>query len=702
MAQSSSSTSTQIAEEQARVAVMYECLDARVAAVKAQLAEALREPVGDATALYEREVATRRLVGELRDLGGAEPALCFGRIDAADTAGGAGRETVYVGRIGLRDGEGGSPVLVDWRADAARPFYAATLLRPMGLRRRRHLRLNGRTVRDLNDEILDGSAPGPDDVPGDGPLAEALAAKRTGRMRAAAATLQAEQDAIVRSPHRGVTVVQGGPGTGKTIVALHRAAYVLFAFARVAEEGVLVVAPSPRFLDYISHVLPSLGENDVCLATLDELAGVESTGVVPVSAARLKGRADLADGLAAWVRSNRPAPEAVTLPVGTEQIELDGSAVAEALASARGLPHNPGRTAFKEYLVAELVHALERKASESIQRFEAELADLVGFDLDEAVAADLRALGFDTAPAGTCQDELGDELDREMVRTAFLHDPRIDAAIESCWPRLTPADVVRGLLSDPAALAAHLPSLDETERSHLLADPHQPWSAADLPLLDEASELLDGPPGRTYGHVVVDEAQELTEMDWRMVMRRCPSRSMTIVGDFAQAGPSSTLRTWQSALGRHVGTRFDLHTLTINYRTTAEVLESTRELLTSIAPEQILSTSLRHGPDPRVLTISAPALLNTLIDEVRAQAAAHPGELTAVICADDQAAGLTDALRPQPALVVPASSARGLEFDSVLVVSPEEILAARPSGRRDLYVALTRTTKRLCTIHISH
>src|SRR6185369_12012760 len=205
------------------------------------------------------------LRGRLAALRGSEHSLVFGRIDRADGS------ALHIGRRGLRvDGE---PILIDWRAPAAAPFYAATAANPMGLRRRRHLRLDGRRVASIADEILDGSPPGPDDQVGDGPLTEALAAPRTGRMGDAVATLQAEQDAIVRSPYQGITVVQGGPGTGKTVVALHRAAYVLFAFPAVAERGVLVIGPDARFLSYIERVLPSLGENDAVLVTRAEVTG---------------------------------------------------------------------------------------------------------------------------------------------------------------------------------------------------------------------------------------------------------------------------------------------------------------------------------------------------------------------------------------------------------------------------------------------
>ncbi|MGW3730197.1 ATP-dependent DNA helicase, partial [Streptomyces sp. NPDC000851] len=247
----------------------------RLSEARVHRASALKATTDSAAEAYEREISVERLTKEIGRLEGAEKGLVFGRIDWTDGT------ALRIGRIGLHTEEDDLPLLVDWRANAARPFYEATPVHPMDLRRRRHLRLEERTVVSVSDELLDGTAPTDEDVVGDGPLTEALSARRTGRMHAAVATLQAEQDEIIRSAHRGVTVVQGGPGTGKTVVALHRAAYVLYAFPRATEEGVLVVGPNARFLDYISQVLPSLGENDVILATCQELAGVSTDTVGP-------------------------------------------------------------------------------------------------------------------------------------------------------------------------------------------------------------------------------------------------------------------------------------------------------------------------------------------------------------------------------------------------------------------------------------
>lgn len=286
--------------ERVQISVIGDLFDERLAGAREQLASVLAASSDGAGAAYERDLAAGRLTGEIRRLEGAEDGLVFGRIDLADGT------VLRIGRLGLHRDADELPVLVDWRAEAARPFYEATPIHPMRLRRRRHLRLAGRAVVGVSDELLDGSAPTAQDVIGDGPLTAALQEKRTGRMGAAVATLQTEQDAIVRSPHRGVTVVQGGPGTGKTVVALHRAAYVLYAFPKAAERGVLVVGPNARFLDYICQVLPSLGENDVVLATCEELAGVAPGAADPYEVARLKGVPNWPTRWPRWSAHGRP------------------------------------------------------------------------------------------------------------------------------------------------------------------------------------------------------------------------------------------------------------------------------------------------------------------------------------------------------------------------------------------------------------
>lgn len=680
----------EVEAEQVHVSAMYRLLDERTARARSDLTRVLGTRADDAAQAHERETAAANLTRQLARLEGAEHALCFGRIDGTDGT------ALHIGRLGLRTDDRELPLLVDWRADVARPFYAATTVHPMRLRRRRHLRTTGRTVVGLSDEVLDGP-PRDGDVVGDGPLTEALEAGRTVRMRAAVATLQEEQDAIVRSPHRGVTVVSGGPGTGKTVVALHRAAYVLYAFEHVTDHGVLVLGPNPRFLDYIAQVLPSLGENDVVLTTCTDLAGVSPTGRDEDAVARLKGRAVLAEGLARFVRSHQTPSGAVAIRVGREQVQLDPAVVAETRAAAvgSGLAHNHARAVFAEHLVDALADEVDRRTHEDLSRIDAQTAQLTSMDLDRAAAADLSALGFDGVPAG----DLTAEFDPDAVRAELAGDPQVARAVEALWPRLRPAGVVRRFLSDADALATCLPSLSADERAGLLGAADAPWTEGDGPLLDEAVALIDGPATRVFGHVVVDEAQELTDMQWRMVLRRCPSRSMTVVGDFAQAGPLATATTWTEALGPHLGDRFETATLTVSYRTTAEILAGTRDLLARIAPGQTV-TSIRHGHVPREITTEAGTLVDVLTADLAAEASAHPGDLVAVICTEARTAELAAGGVDRWARIVPATEARGLEFDAVVVVAPDEIVGARTSGERDLYVALTRATRRLCTIHV--
>lgn len=667
---------------------LYELLTERLSEARAHRASVLKGPADSAGETYEREIAADRLAKEIGRLEGAEKGLVFGRIDWTDGT------ALRIGRIGLHTEEDDLPLLVDWRANAARPFYEATPVHPMDLRRRRHLRLDDRTVLSVSDELLDGTAPTHEDIVGDGPLTEALSARRTGRMHAAVATLQAEQDEIVRSRHRGVTVVQGGPGTGKTVVALHRAAYVLYAFPRAAEEGVLVVGPNARFLDYISQVLPSLGENDVVLATCQELAGVFTEAADPFDTARLKGTSGLADALAGLLRVHQAPAGDFTVRVGQEVVHLSEKEVATArdaaVAAAPG--HNPARQVFKELLADAVTDAMRRDMGDVLEQIDADAEQMTGLNLDRFTGAAQRRV------EGAADPDPAHELDVDAIRADLLDDAGVDRAVEALWPRLLPGGLVKELLTNADALAEHLPGVTERERSLLLRGPDDPWTGADVPLLDEAASLVEGPPERTYGHVVVDEAQELTAMQWRMIVRRCPARAMTLVGDFAQAGPVATARDWREALSPHVGPRFKLHNLTVSYRTTREILESVRDLLTRIAPDQKPTRSLRSGESPRTVTTPQEGSVAAVVQEIHAQSTAHPDELLGVICADARVSELTALDIVHQARVVPASEARGLEFDGVVVLNPEEIITARPGGERDLYVALTRATKRLCTI----
>lgn len=687
---------TEQSAEQEYVDALYARLDGEVARVSADLDDAVRASSTDPEEAFTREVRVGMLNRRARTLGAAEHHLCFGRIDHAD-----GR-TLRIGRTGLSDGD--DQLLVDWRADAARPFYAATAAHPMGLHRRRHLRLEGRKVTRVSDEILDDAEPGPEDLVGDGPLLEAIGARRTGRMRDVVSTLQAEQDAIIRSAHRGVTVVEGGPGTGKTVVALHRAAYVLAGFSDARADGVLVLGPNSRFLDYIAEVLPSLGENDVAMTTADRLVAEALDLDEPAPAGhelrRAAGDVRLADELAETVRRYQAPDGTLTVVVDGDAITMDTRALTEARATAggAGLPHNQARSLFKDLVVDFVSDEVQARARIMLAKLDEDIEVLTGgVNVDKAAAKDLERLGFGPDEGGAFGHAAAvAELDPGALRAELADDVALERAVEAAWPRLEAADVVLDLLDERPELAA-AGAFDGAGGGD---GQGTAWAAAHLPLLDEAEHLLNGPPEKTYGHVVVDEAQELTPMQWRSVLRRCPGRSMTVVGDLAQAGPATGAASWADALGSDLARRADVRSLTVCYRTTAEVLAAAAPLLAQIAPHQAPSRAVRNGDEPRRRAADGD-LVGAVVEEVTREVAG--GDLVAVVAADDTVPGLAEALAGATSAagavrVVPVSQVRGLEFDAVVVADPEGIRHARPGGERDLYVALTRPTRRLVII----
>lgn len=605
--------------------------------------------------------------------------LCFGRLDLRD-----GRR-VYIGRIGLFREEDDEPLLVDWRAPAARPFYTATSAAPDGVLRRRRITTRGRTVTALDDELV-GAGELTERPPGivlvgEAALMAAVTAQRSGRMRDIVTTLQAEQDRIVRDDHRGVLVVQGGPGTGKTAVALHRVAFLLYTHEHLRTRGVLVIGPSQVFLDYIGQVLPGLGENRVVTATIQDLRpDVTASRVDPPEVAARKGAAIMAERLADAVRARVRTPD---LPIDVEfeqqVLRLDPDRCRRAVRKARraGLPHNQAKLVFER----EIVHAL---AQELVDRMEAVVFTDTGEALDGGSAdgrlseADLRALGAAGVVLGPDEDDgprvMVDDADRAALRNALLADTGVQAALDDLWPALTPEQVVADLLGEG-----------------------RDWSVADIPLLDEAAALV-GESMSTCGHVVVDEAQELSEMDWRMLMRRCPTRSMTIVGDLAQTGSPGGAGTWERALRPHMADRWRLAPLTVNYRTPAEIMAATTDLLAAHHPGMRPPESVRaSGETPWRLR----ADLTTPTD----LAAAHADGQLAIIAPAAYLTALAAALSlpvepdltDKLVLLTPAK-AKGLEFDAVLIVDPARILT-EPLGHNDLYVAMTRATQRLGIVH---
>ncbi|MCP2258553.1 DNA helicase IV [Streptoalloteichus tenebrarius] len=736
--------------------MLYGRLDGQRAETRERLARVLREHGEDPSAVAERNAASTHYADQLSRLDAAENGLCFGRLDLADG------ERRYVGRLGMFDeGAEYEPLLVDWRAPAARPFYVATAAAPEGVRRRRHIRTSGRTVVGVDDELLDlagQDGAGGDGLVGEATLLAALNADRTGHMRDIVETIQAEQDRVIRSEHQGVLVVQGGPGTGKTAVALHRAAYLLYTQReRLARRGVLIIGPNTGFLRYVSQVLPSLGETGVLLSTIGELfPGIVARRTESAEAAEIKGRLSMVEMVAAAVRDRQRVPdEPLEIDFDGQVLHLDPETCARARDRARrtGLLHNQARPVF----VAEIVDALTHQAVELI--------------------------GADVYGGGN----LLDAEDRAEIRRELLEDQGVRAVLSELWPVLTPRRLLGDLFASADLLSSAAPWLSDDERALLLRERAGGWTPADVPLLDEAAELLgvDDRMARlraererrerlayaqgvldvlagsasqdlededdpevitaadlvdatafaerhehrsdltvaeraaadrtwTFGHVIVDEAQELSEMAWRLLMRRCPSRSMTLVGDVAQTGDLAGTSSWGRVLDPYVGDRWRLERLSVNYRTPAEIMSVASAVLAGMEPPLDPPASARSSGFAPWRCATRPAELAGRLAEITAREVAEVGagrvavivpaglleEVgAAVVAAVPEASVGPDPDLERPVVVLPVARAKGLEFDSVLVVEPALMLAESSRGRNDLYVALTRATRRLGVVH---
>jgi DNA helicase IV len=736
----------ELSREQEYVSALYAKVDRLRKETSARLAEVLRNTGGTHQARVERDVATAMHTEQLAQFSAAESGLCFGRLDFENG------ERSYIGRIGLFDEDNDyEPLLMDWRAPAARPFYLATAASPDGVHRRRHIRTKLRRVVGVDDEILDITAAERSDrradLTGEATLLAALNASRTGQMSDIVATIQAEQDHVIRDGLNGVLVVQGGPGTGKTAVALHRAAYLLYTHRRkLSSSGVLVVGPNATFLRYISQVLPSLGETSVVLSTVGDLyPGLSATGREPVETAELKGRLVMADVVAAAVRDRQRVPDAkrpMEIPFDRETLYLDRRIATQARTRARRSrqPHNLARRVFARELIAALAEQFADRLGRSL---------LSGADLDD-------------------------------IRAELRGDDHVRAALDELWPVLTPQQLLAGLYADQRRLAVAAKALDPAERALLRRDPDAPWTPADVPLLDEAAELLgeDDTEERaraerqrrqaldyaqgvldilevddntdpdvllatdvvaahqlaerhvdrdyetaaeraaadrtwTFGHVIVDEAQELSAMAWRALMRRCPSRSMTLVGDIAQTGDRAGASSWAEVLGRYVADRWRLAQLTVNYRTPAEIADIAADVLDTIDPDLEPPRSVRKtGMPPWVACLDAADLARDMPELVARESAEIGDGRLAVLAPSalvDDLAGVVAPAAPgdgepvdlvdHQVVLLTVAQAKGLEFDSVIVVDPQGILDASPRGANDLYVALTRATQRLGVVH---
>ena len=718
----------QLGIEQAHLDTVYARLDEIREEVAVRLSRAISDPIaGTPGSRTERDALVALHGRRLKELDSVDDRLCFGRLDLLD---GLRR---YVGRVGVSDAQQ-NPLVMDWRADAAAPFYRATAADPEGVVRRRHIATSHRRVTGLDDDVLIIDAltdETRETVTGNDSLLTALDSARTGRMRDIVSTIQAEQDVIIRSDSRGVLVVQGGPGTGKSVVALHRVAYLLYAERdRIARAGALVVGPNSDFLSYIDKVLPALGETGVVLASLGNLfPGISATALDNNRAAELKGSLAMADVIKRAVANRRRVPsQPIPLRVDGVTIELTPADVQRAIKRAGDTrrPYNQARTAF---------------AKDLLNRLASRLADKLHLNLEPETLQGLVA-------------DLREEID-------------VRREINLCWMPRTPEQLISELLTKEHVLEAAAPSLSADERLTLLRDPADPWTVSDIPLLDEAAELLGevvtgvrhsdsqaaaerareisyaadsladsgsaasmitaeqfvdrfaGPSeyipvaerasvDRTwaYGHVVVDEAQELTPMQWRAVMRKCPSKSMTVVGDPAQRSAPGAAASWEVALAPHVQDRWRLTELTINYRTPQAIMNTAAAVLRAAGTADSTPISVRPGRWPvEVVTLTEPYadLVNCLVTEaahiefgtigVIAEAEALPAIANCIEQASAADPRLSDG--HVRATCYTPSQVKGLEFDSVLLFDPTSALQESANPIHDLYVSMTRPTQRL-------
>ncbi|HXW43316.1 MAG TPA: ATP-binding domain-containing protein [Streptosporangiaceae bacterium] len=766
-------SNAELDREQGYISMLYGRLDDLRERASHRMAGVLTHQGGTHQARVEREAFSAMYRQQLAQLDAAENGLCFGRLEFADG------ELRYVGRIGIHsDSDDYDQLLMDWRADAARPFYLATAASPGDVRVRRHIKTRGREVVSLDDEVLDLESADPsrhEGLTGESALLAALNTSRTGSMRDIVETIQAEQDVIIRAPMPGALVVQGGPGTGKTAVALHRAAYLLYTYRNQLEKrGVLVVGPNATFLRYIGQVLPSLGETSVLLSTIGDLfPGVSATGAEPATVAAIKGRASMAKVIAAAVRDRQRLPaEPVEISTDVASLRLATSAGREGATPA--LTAETGRLRLTPRMIAQA-----RERARRSRRPHNQARAVFGREILNALTRQLASrIGTDVQTGANLLDQ--DELDD--LRRELRGDLGVRSAINELWPVLSPQQLVGDLLTDPARLSAASPSMSRSDRAALRREPGQAWTPADVPLLDEAAELLgddnravraaerrrrrrlesyaqgvleiigrdeeDDPEvlmgadlvdaerlaGRfeeeqgltaaeraaadrtwAFGHVIVDEAQELSAMAWRMLMRRCPARSLTIVGDVAQTGDLAGQASWADAIGPYLGDRWRLAPLTVNYRTPAEVMTVAADVLRAIDAGLTPPRSVREsGHEPWRLETTA-ASLDAAVAEAAARLSRQAGEgkMAVIVPAgrlDEIGEVVSEALPgtalgadpdlTSPVVVLTVRQAKGLEFDCVLIADPAGILAESERGLNDLYVALTRATQQVGVVHV--
>jgi DNA helicase IV len=620
----------------------------------------------------DSEVAAFQLRRRLESLAERDDALAFGRIDQD-------AERWYVGRRHVEDDDG-APLVVDWRAPVSVPFYRATVHDPLGLDRRRRFLTEGRELLDILEEdfsdpdraLLSGGIPDP--------LLAELERERTGTMRDIVATIAAEQDEVIRSPLDRLLVVQGGPGTGKTAVALHRAAYLLFEHRmELLERGVLVVGPNPVFLRYVADVLPSLGETAVRQTTVEGLrpatVRLDEGAAEPDPVGQLKGDARMATVIDRMVVDAIRVPDepaAISTAWGLVRLLPDDVGASVEAVLARGVTHATGKEALRNQLLHRAYELHERAAE---------------------------------TPA---------------LKANFVAAARADAGfaryLDRTWPTLAATTVVQRLVTNRAARRRATAGILTAAESDLLARPLPSrkadvrWWPAEVPLLDEAESRLHG-VRTTYGHIIVDEAQDLSAMALRMLARRAHGGSMTVVGDLAQVTRAWGQRSWDDVTGLLRGAAAPAYAeLTVGYRTPAPILDLANRLLPEAAPDVTPARSIRSTGEAPILISTVAARRPAEVAGAVLDAAGERGTVAVIATAarHDEVASALDGAGVSwargldglgsVALLTPLL-AKGLEFDVVVVVEPAEVVRAEPAGHRALFVALTRPTRRLVVVH---